>query len=597
MRFSSNPILRQGQLAAAIGFMALMMAVPCLAAVPYEVQIDGVADGDLNDLLRRSSRLESLKSDPPASRAGLERRIKDDIERLTAVLRSQGFYASRIEPRLVDGELAEVRLRVETGPVYLLANYDVTYVGSALATGLPESMDELGLEAGMWARAAPLDAASGRLLDLLGAVGRPFARVVDKKFVVDHADTTLSATLTVDPGPPSLFGVMSFRGQRTVDEDYLQRFVPWKVGTTYDRRKVAVLRQRLIDTGLFDAVRIENAESPDADHRIAMTVSLEEAKPRTVAIGAGYASDEGFSAEASWEHRNLFGAQESLKFRGEFGETVRSLEAFARNPNVLIHDQDLLANVELHQQDSDAFDETAFTTFVGLERRLGRHWRVRGGPSFEFSEQNDNQGTRTFNLVGLPLSAAYDNTDSILDPTRGGRVALVVTPYTGVLGRDVSFVSSELSGSAYESLDDADRFIGAARFRVGSVSNKDTTFIPASKRLYAGGGGSIRGYEFQSVGPLDALGDPLGGRSVIEVGAEMRIRVYDSFGIVPFIEGGNVYDGAVPEAFSNAQWAVGLGFRYFTPVGPLRLDFGFPVNARDGVDDPFQFYISFGQAF
>ena len=597
MRPSTTAFYRPRWLAAAAGLLVMATAVPVLATVPYAVHIEGVADDDLRDLLLRASRLESLKAEPPASRAGLERRIEDDIERLTAVLRSKGFYGGRIEPRLVDGDPADVHLTVETGPVYLLADYEVTYVGAAPRDGLPTAMDNLDLEAGMWAEAAPIDAASGRLLDLLGEAGRPLARVVDKKYVVDHRDTTLAATLSVDPGPPSRFGATAFSGQRTVDLSYLRRFIPWHVGDTYDARKVATLRERLMGTGLFNAVQVDHGEAPDADGLLALAVTVEEAKPRSIALGAGYASDEGFSVEASWEHRNLFGAQESLRVDGEFGETVRSLSASARKPNVLVLDQDLLADVELKQQDSDAFDENALTTFVGVERRFGRHWRVRGGPSFEYSEQNDNQGTRTFKLVGLPLSGTYDNTDSILDPTNGARLTLAVTPYAGVLGRDVGFVSSELYGSVYEALDDDDRFVAAARFRIGSIAGEDTAFIPASKRFYAGGGGSIRGYEFQSVGPLDAVNDPLGGRSAIEVGAEMRIRVFGDFGIVPFIEGGNVYDGAAPEAFTDALWAAGLGLRYFTPVGPLRLDFGFPINGRDGVDDAFQFYISLGQAF
>src|SRR5690606_34154022 len=187
----------------------------------------------------------------------------------------------------------------------------------------------LGLEAGMYARAAPIDAAGTILLDRLAEQGRPLARVVDRKYVVDHRDSTLTATLAVDPGLPARFGATAFSGLNAVDAGYVQRFVPWRAGDPYDRRQVAVLRDRLMKAGLFNSVRIDHADSPDGEGMLPMTVTVEEAKPRSIALGAGYASDTGFSLEASWENRNLFGAQESLRIDGEFGESVRSLSASA----------------------------------------------------------------------------------------------------------------------------------------------------------------------------------------------------------------------------------------------------------------------------
>lgn len=576
---------------------AVVFAVPAAAQIPYEVSFEGVEDDDLGSLLRESSRLESLKEDPPASRAGLERRIAEDMERFEDVLQSRGFYGASLDYRLEGNEPVRITVAVETGPVYLLADYDIVYLNWAAAEGLPRSMEDLGLELGMRAEGAPITGASRDLIDLLAEQGRPLARIVNTTHRVDHRDTTLSTQLTVDPGPPSQFGETRFTGTTSIEDGYLDRFIPWQAGETYDKRQVSVLRRRLTGTGLFSAVQITNAEQPDASGRLPMRVHVVEAKHRSIAVGGGYASDEGFSVGASWEHRNIFGAQESVAVVGEFGETIRSLALRTRKPNVLRLDQDLLADLEFRQVDSDAFDELAVTAFVGLERKLFENWRISGGTAFELSEQNDNQGRRTFELFSLPLSASRDDTDSVLDPTEGTRLTVSVTPYFGVIEQQVTFVHGEIAGSAYQALDADDRFIAAARFRLASVAGEETTVIPASKRLFAGGGGSVRGYDFQSVGPLDTVGDALGGRSVVEVGAEMRIRVFGDFGVVPFIEGGNVYDEATPEAFTDALWAAGLGFRYYTAIGPLRLDFAFPLNPRDRFDDAFQFYISLGQAF
>jgi len=120
--------------------------------------------------------------------------------------------------------------------------------------------------------------------------------------------------------------------------------------------------------------------------------------------------------------------------------------------------------------------------------------------------------------------------------------------------------------------------------------------VPADERFYAGGGGSIRGYSYQSVGPLSG-GDPVGGRSLLELSTELRLRLGERFGFVGFLDGGSAFGAAFPDFDEELLWGTGLGFRYFTAVGPLRLDFAVPLDRRHGIDDAFQVYISLGQAF
>ena len=161
----------------------------------------------------------------------------------------------------------------------------------------------------------------------------------------------------------------------------------------------------------------------------------------------------------------------------------------------------------------------------------------------------------------------------------------------------VSFLALEANGSAYQAVDKAEKVVFAGRFRIGSVAGETTDTLPANKRLYAGGGGSVRGYKYRMVGPLSANGAPAGGRSLAELGLESRIKVSEHIGIVPFVEGGGVYDGITPQFPNDTLWAGGLGLRYYTLVGPLRADLAFPLNGRAGIDSVFEFYISIGQAF
>jgi translocation and assembly module TamA len=247
------------------------------------------------------------------------------------------------------------------------------------------------------------------------------------------------------------------------------------------------------------------------------------------------------------------------------------------------------------RQNSDAFDEESLAATAILERRINPRWRYSYGGSVELSQIEEDTRDTTNTLFGAPLRLNYDGTDDLLDPTSGRRLGLSLTPYIGTFSRNVTFGVAEAAGSSYLAVPD-ERLVFAGRFRIGSAIGERTSQIPANKRFYAGGGGSVRGYELESLGLLDADGDPLGGRSVLELGLESRIRVNEDIGIVPFLEGGNVFDDPVPNGSGTLRWAAGIGLRYFTLVGPLRFDIAVPLDERPS-DDDYQIYISIGQAF
>lgn len=566
--------------------------------VPYEAAITGVVEPALRDLLERTSKLLALEGSPPASLAGLRRRVEDDVELLETALRSEGFYASEIGYRIDETAApVEVTVDVATGPVYLLADYAIDYVPEPpVAKALPSGPDAVALRLGAPARAQAIVAAQRKLLRRLSEAGHPLARVVDRKVVVDHARRAASVELRVDPGPEARFGVTAVAGLEEVELDYVRRLVPWGREELYDQRKVDALRAALMDTNLFSSVKAEPGAAVAADGRLPVTVRVEERKHRSIGAGASFSSSEGFGAEVFWEHRNLFGRQEQLRLSLTVAEIIQGLSARFRKPHFGRLDQTLLLDTALTMEDTDAFRARSASQFIGLERRITDHLTVSGGPSFEYAVLDDKRTEETFALFGLPLAGRWDDTDDPLDPARGGRLRLGLTPFVGSIEETVTFLVSELSASAYQSLAADDRVVLAERLRLGSIAGETTETIPANKRFFAGGGGSIRGFEFQTVGPLDVQNDPLGGRSVIEAGAELRLRVTDSLGLVPFVEGGNVYDSTLPDFSEAPLWAAGLGVRYFTAVGPVRLDVAFPLNPRD-VDDTFEFYISLGQAF
>jgi translocation and assembly module TamA len=349
--------------------------------------------------------------------------------------------------------------------------------------------------------------------------------------------------------------------------------------------------------GIFDSVKISVPKELDDRGELPVQVSVIERKARTIGFGVSFSTDEGFGGETFWRHRNFFGQQESLKVTATLSEIRQALALDIEKPNFVEIDQSLLINSTLLHQQSDAFDEKSASGFVGLKRKLDGRWELTFGVAPEYSKVDDNESEETWIGIGTPVTLRHNTTDNALDPTTGHRFMLSATPTFGELSELTQFIRTEFKSSIYFAPFPTDRVIFAARGRIGSIIGEATDEVPANHRFYAGGGGSIRGYEFQSVGPLDSDDDPVGGRSVIEVGAELRLRATETIGFVPFVEGGTAYDSSIPDADREIRWAAGLGLRYFTAIGPLRLDFAFPLNRRKGIDDSFQFYVSIGQAF
>ncbi|MGD1878670.1 MAG: autotransporter assembly complex family protein [Kiloniellaceae bacterium] len=571
--------------------------------VPYDVSLEGIGDPDLLEVLRASSQLIALADKPPATTVGLRRRAEDDIERLQTALQSEGYYDAEIDLQIDNTvQPARIVLQIDNGPRYSLAAYEISYTDT---TPPPEearpALAVLGITLGMAARAPAVVAAEQSLVGQLQESGYPFARIAERRTFINRENAEMTVRLSVEAGPRATFGPLAFSGVERVEESYLRRIADWPEGAVYDRRQMRELQRRLSDTGLFSTVNAETAAAPDADGKLPVTVTLVEREHRSIGAAAAYSSDIGPSLELFWEHRNLLGRNETLRAKATGSLVEQTGQLTFRKPAFLHNDQDLLADLKGGQEDTDAYERQSAEALVALERPFLDNWRVSAGVSFSYEiidENADNgEGEQSFQLFGLPVTANRDTTDDPLNPAKGTRLQLALTPSTGVGDKSLLFLTAVAGGSAYYAIDEGERFILAGRARLGSIVGEKTESLPASRRFYAGGGGSIRGYEYQLVGPLDNDQDPFGGTSLVEVGGELRVRVTEDIGVVPFVDGGTVYDDPVPTGDETIRWAAGLGLRYFTGFGPVRLDVAFPLNPRDGVDELFQFYVSFGQAF
>lgn len=587
------------------------------------VELDFVLDEDspVRDALNDSLVLVRRADDPPATPLGLLRRVTGDVDLALQALRSLGYYAGQVTatidgqppdaPGLVEDlrarpadEPVHVVLAVEPGPLFVIGTIDIVMDPDA-PPPLPELPgDVLELAPGDPARASDILLAEARIVDTLREAGHPYADVPDRRAVVDHDQHTMDVTFTVAPGPTATFGTVTIDGAETVDPDFLAGRVPFERGAPYRPDEVNGLRQSLGDLDVFSSVRIQEAPQLNPDGTLDITATVEERPPRFIGFGAGYATSEGIDAIVYWGHRNLFGQAERLRIEAtvgrllenDFDEIEYSLGATFAKPDFLTPGQSLHLDLSLLEEHPDAYGRTGAEASAILVRTYNDEISFNYGLTFEVSEIESDDETERLSLIGIPLGVTFNSTDDLLDPTEGLRLDFELTPYPVAFGDSEPFVRSEFSASGYYDIAGDGTLVLAARGAVGAILGADLDAIPDTRRFYAGGGGSVRGFPFQGVGPQDDDGDPLGGRSLIEASLELRWRFLDDFGLVPFVDAGGVFENSVPDFHEDLDVGAGLGFRYYTPIGPLRVDIATPLTGDDN-DDPVQLYISIGQAF
>lgn len=401
----------------------------------------------------------------------------------------------------------------------------------------------------------------------------------------------------MDPGPSAKFGPLNIEGLETVREHYVRVIADWRSGRSYSPDILSELRRKMNETSLFASIILDVPSEPDSQGHLPVTLKLRERAQRTVALGLRItSSDEFLSGNASWRHRNFLGGGETLKAETTLSTREQEAALELRKPQFLVREQTLVGLGTMRHENSDAFEEASLTGHARLERETGGIFTTSIGITGELASLSDNEEDSFFALLGVPIGFVRDTRNSRLDATSGTQFSATVTPWASFSESSSGFIVGEVAGSVYQPLG-TPRIVAAARARIGSIVAQTLRDVPANKRFYAGGGSSVRGYEFQRVGPLDDESDPTGGRSVSEIGAELRFLLTDNIGVVPFLDGGQVYQTTLPSFDDEFRWAMGLGLRYQTPIGPIRLDVAFPINRRAGVDDRFQIYVSIGQAF
>jgi translocation and assembly module TamA len=643
----------------AIGLLVLFLSSVAQAAdpQPYRVQLDDTRDSALNDALQSTSELLALRKSAPVGPFGLIGRAQNEIGRLKTVLESFGYYQGRVSITIdslplddpgLGGELtnkaakdeARVNVAFNLGPLYHLGKVELT------GDVPPKAAAALKLSTGAPAVAADVLAGADRVRQILADDGYAYAKVDPPHAKENVAEHLLNVSIRVAPGQRYRLGDIRLTGLKTINESYVRKRLLIHSDDEYRADAIEAARRDLLAVGVFTQVTVDLAPAPDSIGRVPLTFKFRERKPHAVGLAGAYSSDLGVSAGVNWLKHEITGNADSLALAANVidlgGGTATNGIGYDLNgkytlPDWKTRDQSLQVELGALRQSLDAYDQTAVTSGVSVIRKLSRIWTVSAGFTAEREQivqesppdaqestavgctanvappregTTEPRCTYHYTLLGVPLTATYNTTglaSPLADATKGMRATWTLTPTFSLGHPSARFVVTQLTASGYFDLQklgishDPGRSVLAVRALAGLAAGASQFSLPPDQRFYAGGSGTIRGYRYQSVGPTFPDGNPIGGTAINAGAVEYRQRIGPALGFATFVDAGNVSQNLDPLK-GNLKVGVGAGVRYYTALGPLRVDLAVPLQKRSGPgvanpDDSFEVYIGLGQAF
>jgi translocation and assembly module TamA len=597
---------------AALGLTAAASLVAPLAA--HAQQTKAEVRGDLPEALRELI-VDAIGEveNPPASRLEARRRAREAGVDAIAVLESRGYYAYIVTPEITDDSPSRPYVDIVSGPRFTIAVPLITWIGEPPPPDVQETVEAaLGLEEGSPAQAGDIVAAEGRAVAAAQAEGYADALAVpvppeyalvpggaDYDAIVDHDSFQVIPDYYVAAGPLVRLDGIDFQTEGRTTRAYVERLVPWEDGDVYSPEAVAELERRLLDAAVYESVTVALAKPEDeVDGLRPVVVSLADQPRGTIELGVGYSTNEGPGIDGRYLRYNRFGRADTLSFVFRLARIQSRVDLELSLPHWRRPNQTLALGVDGFNDRTDAYDEFGVGARTDLTRHLDKTTFRTIGIGVDVAQIDEFvpvERTRNFVTLGLLGAYSWDRSNDPLNPTSGWKLEARGEPTVSAGGGSSIYVRAMTAGSAYLALDDAARTVLAGRLKVGSILGASLDDIPASRRFYSGGGGSVRGYEFQGVGPRILDDIPLGGLGLFEASLEVRRQFTEKWGGVAFADVGGVSTSEAPD-FSNVSTGVGFGVRYNLGFGPLRADLAVPLTRREG-DPSYQIYLSIGQSF
>jgi len=606
----------------------------------YQISLDGSGNEAVIKIIRQSSTLAADKDKPASGSAGLIAKARDDYRRILAALYEAGYYGGTISITIngqeaadfeLDSELPDessIIIAVDARAPYHFERAELQPLATPLATR-PVSAKRFSLfgrmaarkpavrplpdfKVGKIARSSVILQAESQAIEDWRMLGHAKAQVSRRTVVADHLTQTIEADIEIEPGPLASYGQLNVRNrseQARLDENYIAWMSGLKPGQIYNAREITQATKRLARLDVLRSVAIEEAEEIGEDGTLALTIDMQERAPRRIGAGATYSTLDGAGFEAYWLHRNLFGRAERLrldaKISGIGGDHDNSfhpenysyrLGASFTRPGIITPDSDFIASAKAEREVVENYTATGLYLQSGLAHIFDDQLSGRVMVNLSHARTEDAHfGSRNFTLIGLGMSLEFDSRDDKNNAKSGFYAQAALEPaYETEYGNFIA--SSTLEGRFYQALDDEGRFVLASRAKIGAIIGAQAGEIPSNMLFFAGGGGSVRGYGYRNIGVKTASGQIIGGRSLLEASGEARMEVTKNIGLVGFVDVGQVGEETYPDFSSPLKWGSGIGLRYKTSLGPIRLDVARPVDGEKG-DPDLGLYIGIGQAF
>jgi translocation and assembly module TamA len=575
-------------------------------AQTLDLNVSGGGDELRSELKDAMSMVDLLDTENPTPQALLAA-AQADYGRLVAAMYAVGRFspavsitidgreAAGISPFEAPGSIDLILVEVDPGSRFRFGQAEIAPL--AEGTRIPDSF-----RSGERAGTPPIRSAVDAGVTGWRNAGHAKARLINQQITANHPNRELDVQLDLSPGPRLRFGDIAVTGNDTIRARRIREIAGIPQGAVFDPEEIAQAERRLRQTGVFNSVAISEAETVEPDETLDLNVQLAEQKPRRFGFGAEVSTQDGGKLSAFWLHRNLFQGAERLRVDGEISgigtdenDIDYKLELTYGRPATFTPDTEFYLSASIEQLNEPGFNSNQASLSSGLTHRFSDELTGTFGLGYRYIDTEDAFGDREFQLLTATFGASYDTRNSTFNPTDGFYISATGVPFLG-LDDSESGVQLTSDARAYVGFGEDDRFVLAGRAQVGSVWGPDLEGTVPDYLFYSGGGGTVRGQPYQSLGVTANNGEFTGGQSFAAVSAELRTKVRGNIGLVGFYDAGMITKDSGFAGDSDWHAGAGVGLRYDTGIGPIRVDVATPVTGDDA-GQAYELYIGIGQAF
>ncbi|MFV0385005.1 autotransporter assembly complex protein TamA [Paracoccus sp. (in: a-proteobacteria)] len=579
--------------------------------VKLEFRISGDDEGDLESSITNSSLISGALTEGRYTGQDILAAARGDYARILGVLYDQAYYsavinialdgveAAGIAPLDAPVEVRKVTITVDPGKRFKFSRAAIAPL--APATELPKEYAK-----GQPAGTGTIKSAAVAGVEGWRDAGHAKADVGGQDIIADHNESRVDSQIMLDPGPAVTFGKLHISGEDRMRPDRLREIAGFPEGEAFNPEKLEDVRKRLRRTGVFSAITLDEAADLGPANTMDVDLTVVEEKPRRIGAGFQLSNTDGALLSAYWMHRNLFGGGERLRFdvqTSDIGSTTSErddqISARLERPATITADTTAYVETSVARMREEDYDSDVANFSVGFNRYFSDQLTADAAVGYMFSRVTDDNGKTNFKAVTFPMDIIWDKRDEPTNAKRGFYLAGYATPFIG-MGQADSGAMLQGDGRGYYSFGTDDKFTLAGRSLLGTILGSDIEHTPREYLFFSGGGGSVRGQSYQSLGVYEITGPdgPIktGGKSVVNLNAELRGQVRDKIGLAAFSDSGKRWTDSGWSGDSSWQAGAGVGIRYDTPVGPLRFDVGAPLGGG-ATNDGMQVYLGLGQAF